>query len=202
MKKMCIFASELHPDISTNYITMKTRHKNKLKKMMLLMVVLACGMTASAQWNDGRLPTRNRAWRQKMNETNPDFFKTDEARRIGQQIMLWQRCTGGWPKNIDMVTLMTDEQKRQVAADKLRTDDSTIDNGATTQQMRFLARLYQQTGDKATAEAFHRGVAVGRSSGLIHRAIRSISPSTTMLSTTQWRCCAIWLSRECPSRGN
>ena len=97
MKKMCIFASELHPDISTNYITMKTRHKNKLKKMMLLMVVLACGMTASAQWNDGRLPTRNRAWRQKMNETNPNFFKTDEARRIGQQIMLWQRCTGGWP---------------------------------------------------------------------------------------------------------
>ena len=158
MKKMCIFASELHPDISTNYITMKTRHKNKLKKMMLLMVVLACGMTASAQWNDGRLPTRNRAWRQKMNETNPDFFKTDEARRIGQQIMLWQRCTGGWPKNIDMVTPMTDEQKRQVAADKLRTDDSTIDNGATTQQMRFLARLYQQTGDKATAEAFRRGV--------------------------------------------
>ena len=88
MKKMCIFASELHPDISTNYITMKTRHKNKLKKMMLLMVVLACGMTASAQWNDGRLPTRNRAWRQKMNETNPNFFKTDEARRMMDDRMI------------------------------------------------------------------------------------------------------------------
>lgn len=139
---------------------MNTKHKNKLKLLTLLaLCMMAFHLDIAAQ----APPTRpsqmgNRSWRSKMNETNPDFFKTDEALRIGRQIILWQRDTGGWPKNIDMVTPMTDEQRAQTLADKQRTDDSTIDNGATTQQLKFLARLYQQTGDKPSRDAFRRGV--------------------------------------------
>ena len=67
-----------------------------------------------------------------LREKNPEFFKTDEARRIGDQLIVWQRNTGGWPKNIDMTTPLTDSQRQQIIADKKVTDDSTIDNGATT----------------------------------------------------------------------
>ena len=137
---------------------MKTRHKNNQTKTIILLILLMICHSMTAQPRRDRRPSGNRSWRNTLNETRPDFFKTEEARRIGQQLMLWQRCTGGWPKNIDMVTPMTDEQKQKVAADKQLTDDSTIDNGATTQQMRFLARLFQQTGDKQTREAFIRGV--------------------------------------------
>ena len=137
---------------------MKTRHKNNQTKTIILLILLMICHSMTAQPRRDRRPSGNRSWRNTLNETRPDFFKTEEARRIGQQLMLWQRCTGGWPKNIDMVTPMTDEQKQKVAADKQLTDDSTIDNGATTQQMRFLARLFQQTGDKQTREAFLRGV--------------------------------------------
>lgn len=137
---------------------MKTRHKNNQTKTIILLILLMICHSMTAQPRRDRRPSGNRSWRSTLNETRPDFFKTEEARRIGQQLMLWQRCTGGWPKNIDMVTPMTDEQKQKVAADKQLTDDSTIDNGATTQQMRFLARLFQQTGDKQTREAFIRGV--------------------------------------------
>ncbi len=30
--------------------------------------------------------------------TDPEFFMTEEARRIGDQVILYQRVTGGWPK--------------------------------------------------------------------------------------------------------
>ncbi len=93
-----------------------------------------------------------------LRETNPEFFKTAEARRIGDQVLLWQRTTGGWPKNIDMVTPMTEEQCQQVLADKTRQDDSTIDNNATTTQMAFLARLYSGTGDVKYRDAFRKAV--------------------------------------------
>lgn len=91
---------------------------------------------------------------------HPDsaFFCSDEAQRIGRQVLLWQRTTGGWPKNVDMVRPMTDSLRMAVKEEKSRQNDSTIDNGATFQQMRFLAWLYHYTQDKVYREAFIRGV--------------------------------------------
>lgn len=93
-----------------------------------------------------------------LRETNPEFFKTAEARRIGDQVLLYQRVTGGWPKNINMSRQLTDEERAKVLADKERRDDSTTDNNATTTQMNYLARLWQATHEKQYADAFGRAV--------------------------------------------
>lgn len=90
--------------------------------------------------------------------SDPKFFHTDEAIRIGDQILLWQRDTGGWPKNVDMVSPMSDEQKAVVVAEKSRKDDSTTDNDATTIQLSYLARLYKATGEPLYKEAIQKGV--------------------------------------------
>lgn len=87
-----------------------------------------------------------------------EFYTSEEAMRIGDQILLWQRSTGGWPKNIDMVSPMSEELKAEVAADKERQDDSTTDNDATTIQMTYLARLYKATGEPRFRDAFKAGV--------------------------------------------
>ncbi len=87
-----------------------------------------------------------------------DYYKTDEARRIGEQVLLYQRVTGGWPKNINMGKPLTDEERQQVLQDKQRRDDSTTDNGATNMQMIFLARLYQANQDARYREAFCKAV--------------------------------------------
>ena len=93
----------------------------------------------------------SRAW---MREQSPEFFQSEEGRRVGDQILLFQRVTGGWPKNVDMASRLTDRQREQVLRDKSRRDDSTIDNGATTTQMRFLASLYQETHEERYREGF------------------------------------------------
>ena len=111
---------------------------------LLLLVVL----TATAQ----------RSFKWLMRQTSPEFFKSAEARQVGDQLLLYQRVTGGWPKNIDMARPLSDEEKAQVMADQKRRDDSTTDNDATNMQMDFLARLYQQTGDVRYRDAFRHAV--------------------------------------------
>ena len=82
----------------------------------------------------------------------------EEARRIGDQIIAYQRCTGGWPKNIDMTLDMSQEELAAVIKEKSRRNDSTIDNNATTSQMTYLARLYRETKEPRYRDAFRAGV--------------------------------------------
>ncbi len=112
---------------------------------------------ALAQAN-GATPIDKRTAKKMLREDDTAFFKTPEAIRIGDQLLLWQRSTGGWPKNIDMVSPMSDELKAEVLADKERQDDSTTDNDATTLQMVYLARLYKATGESRYKEAFQKGI--------------------------------------------
>ena len=87
-----------------------------------------------------QMPRRNA-----LQETDPAFFKTEDAIRVGDQVLAYQRVTGGWPKNVDIARRLTDAELAQIRAEKSRTDDSTIDNNATTSQMAYLARLWQGT---------------------------------------------------------
>ena len=114
----------------------------------LMMALFTACHTAKAQ----------QAFKNIARETSPEFFMSDEAKRVGDQILLYQRVTGGWPKNIDMAKPLSDEEKAKVLADKQRRDDSTTDNGATNMQITYLARLYQQTKDNRYRDGFRRGI--------------------------------------------
>ena len=118
-----------------------------MKKLLTLLLVLtSVVVTVQAQ--------RGRGGRNLPTHEKEDFYKTEEARRIGDQVLLYQRVTGGWPKNINMSRPLTDQERVQVLRDKERRDDSTTDNGATNMQMLYLAKLYQAT----QVERFKEGV--------------------------------------------
>lgn len=118
--------------------------------LFVFFILAICSFSLTAQQG---VEKQNR-----LRETDQAFFQTEEARRIGDQLLLYQRATGGWPKNIDMTRELSEEEREQLLKEQGRRDDSTIDNNATTMQMIYLARLYQQTGEARYREAFRRGV--------------------------------------------
>ncbi|MBY0587441.1 pectate lyase [bacterium] len=78
------------------------------------------------------------------------WFQSAEAKTIRDHILSYQTRLGGWPKN-------TDTTKTIFAGDieELR---ANFDNGATTDELRFLARHAQATGDAQSKEAFTKGL--------------------------------------------
>ena len=106
------------------------------------------------------------------NHENDEFYKTEEAQRIGDQVLLYQRVTGGWPKNINMSRPLTDEERAQVRRDKERRDDSTTDNGATNMQMLYLAKLYQATQVERYKEGVLKAVEYLLSGQYVERTVR------------------------------
>lgn len=87
-----------------------------------------------------------KSWTAMAGMLGDDFFTTPEAARIGDNLLLYQQTTGGWPKNINMARELSDADRKKVAAAKTDVNESTIDNKATTTEMIYLARLYDATG--------------------------------------------------------
>jgi PelA/Pel-15E family pectate lyase len=86
-----------------------------------------------------------------------EWYRSDEAVRVADNLLIYQRGIGGWPKNIDMAAVLTEPQRSDIASEKLA-DDSTIDNGATSTQLNYLARVYAARGLARHKESFLRGL--------------------------------------------
>jgi PelA/Pel-15E family pectate lyase len=90
-------------------------------------------------------------------QKKPDeWYATVEALRIADNLLLFQRDSGGWPKNIDMAKPLDDSQLAAVQRDKKETD-STIDNSATFTQLSFLARVFTVQHEERLRESFLKG---------------------------------------------
>ncbi len=110
---------------------------------------------------DWKLVTWNEVFKQK-----PLWYQTDEAARIGDQILLYQKDNDGFEKNVDMALMLTRREREALAAKKSDTTETTIDNRTTYPQVAYLARLITASMLKASPpanlpkykEAFNRGL--------------------------------------------
>lgn len=85
------------------------------------------------------------------------WYASAEARRIADNVMRYQRASGGWPKNVEMAATLSEAARARIAQDRDQTD-STIDNGATTTQLRFLAGVQAVAPRPEIASAIQRGL--------------------------------------------
>ena len=85
-----------------------------------------------------------------------DWFGTVEALRIADNLLLYQRNSGGWPKNIDMAKPLGESQRAAVLRDKNK-NDSTIDNSSTFTQLTFLARVFTAQRQERHRKWFIKG---------------------------------------------
>lgn len=84
-------------------------------------------------------------WVRMAPKLDDSFFATPEAARIGENVLLYQQTTGGWPKNIYMPSELSAEERQKALKNKDNINQSTIDNNATTTEIRYLSRLYLAT---------------------------------------------------------
>lgn len=123
----------------------------KIRNIVLLFVVLLYVSFLKAQVND-------QSWRNIIQKSEKEWFGSNEAKSIAEQVLLYQKENGCWPKNIQMHHQLSEDEKKALIAKKSTLKDCTIDNGATTQEMIFLSKVNQQIPDDRYEKAFLAGL--------------------------------------------
>ncbi|MCA9200193.1 MAG: pectate lyase, partial [Planctomycetales bacterium] len=78
------------------------------------------------------------------------WFRTHECEEILDNVLSWQSAHGDWPKNKDTT-------KAKYSGDRNRLE-GTFDNGATTGELRLLAKAFSVTGNEHYQAAFLKGL--------------------------------------------
>ncbi len=114
-----------------------------------LVTLAVSPLSAEVRWADAlRQPA---AW-----------YASDEAAAIADNVLVYQHSSGGWPKNTDMARPVTAETRAALGRREANLNRSalapTIDNGATTSQIRFLASVFKASLHERHREAALRGL--------------------------------------------
>lgn len=101
------------------------------------------------------LPSTQARWGEAILARTREWYGTAEARRLAERVRQYQSAEGAWPKNTDLTVQPT---AKILAGLKEAGLNNTIDNGATTLPMRFLALMAQVTDEARCKESFARGL--------------------------------------------
>ncbi|NJW52117.1 pectate lyase [Salinimicrobium oceani] len=96
-------------------------------------------------------------WRKALLQEE-EWYKTKEAQRIADNVLLYQHTNGGWYKNIDMANELSPKEKEELQKASAEDLGTTIDNGATHTQLKYLAKVYTATGKEVYKKAFLKGI--------------------------------------------
>lgn len=87
--------------------------------------------------------------------TPVEWYGSEEAEQIADIVLAVQKNSGGWMKNDELHRLSASDYQRLINE---KGAHSCLDNYATTQEMRFLARVYAYTGEERFQQGFLRGL--------------------------------------------
>ncbi len=79
-----------------------------------------------------------------------DWFRSPAGREAAACVLSWQAPGGAWPKN-------TDTTRKRFTGERAGLQ-GTFDNGATTGELRFLARAFRAAGDPRCRDALLTGL--------------------------------------------
>lgn len=88
------------------------------------------------------------SWRNYRDKPD-EWYRSEEGRRIAENVLSWQSPQGGWPKNTSTMTNTFSGSPNELRG--------TFDNGATVDELRLLARAFNATGERRYERAFLKG---------------------------------------------
>ncbi len=121
-----------------------------MKRLTYLTIPVFLCLISIPKFSNGGL-----SWRRCLGQ-KAEWYGGAEAIRVADNLLLYQRSSGGWPKNTDFASPLNEQEKTELLNKKERTD-STIDNGATFTPMRYLAKVYVATNELRFKEGFIQG---------------------------------------------
>lgn len=104
-----------------------------------------------------QVPLEQRSWKTVATGMPDEWYGSAESKAVAENVLLYQRDSGGWPKNTPFHKLLTEAEKAKVNDDK-GLNDAIFDNGATTTEMKFMARMYNSTKNEPYKDSFYRGL--------------------------------------------
>jgi pectinesterase len=107
--------------------------------------------------SSSQVPISQLPWKYVATQMPDDWYGTAESVKVAENILLYQRDIGGWPKNLPLHKPLTDPEKARINDDK-GLNDAIFDNDATTTEMKFLARMYGKTKTQAYKDSFDKGL--------------------------------------------
>ena len=119
------------------------------KALLLFLSVLSLSLQAQNTYKN---------WPDIIRKNDAAWFGTTEAKAIAENVLLYQRNIGGWPKNIQMQNALSETEKQKLTALKSDLHEITTDNGATSQEMLFMSKMYAQVKDERYKESFLKGL--------------------------------------------
>lgn len=133
-----------------------------MKKITLLAIIVLMTLPIGGLSAQIRSDYRQKvmSWTRTASRIDNRFFTlyTDEAKRIADNLVLYQLDSGAWPKNIYFPGEITDEQRKEIANNKKRLGSGTIDNGSTTTEIIYLSKVYNVTREKKYKQAALKGI--------------------------------------------
>lgn len=134
-----------------------TNVKNKIHRLGIVLLIGACLGAADFSTSSQQAPqVTGVRWRDCLRQ-RPEWYASAEAVRIADNVLLYQRAAGGWPKNTEMAAVLTEKQVADLVAQK-NANDATIDNDGTYTQLAFLARMLKATQNGHYQDAFFKGL--------------------------------------------
>lgn len=135
----------------------KTNNNRDLMRFRRIIIIISFISVIFLIHLKSQTPVAGRSWQYVATSMPDEWYGSEESIGVAENVLLYQRDIGGWPKNIAMHLLLTEPEKAKITDDK-GLNDAIFDNSATTTEMRFLARMFNKTQNEEYSESFNRGL--------------------------------------------
>jgi PelA/Pel-15E family pectate lyase len=120
----------------------------------ILFILILTNVTISLS---GQKPISQMSWKEVATGMPDEWYGSAESINVAENILLYQRDAGGWPKNTAFHKSLNEAEKAKINDEK-GNNDAIFDNGATTTEMKFMARMYNKTKNEVYKASFINGL--------------------------------------------
>jgi PelA/Pel-15E family pectate lyase len=96
-------------------------------------------------------------WKKVAIQMPSEWYGSQEAKRVAENLLFCQKDIGGWQKNIPYHHSFSESEKARFIKDKFETG-ATFDNDATITELIFLAKVYSHTKENNYKQSFEKGL--------------------------------------------